>query len=219
MFYNTIAESFDATRLTPWQGWQQLLPYIKNLPQNPAILDVGCGNGRFGRFVETELSHAIEYWGLDTNHFLLQRAHENVTTPRLFHADILEPLPLMPQQQFDLIVVFGVMHHVPAKANRIRLLQQLANRLTEHGLLVVTWWAFYENERFRRRIVAWDDDMLDEIEPHDYLLDWRRGNHALRYCHYVSPEEGDELLQAANLTSVEIYDADTNNRYVVLRHI
>ena len=59
-----------------------------------------------------------------------------------------------------------------------------------------------------------------QVEPHDYLLDWRRGEHALRYCHYVDDAEHAALIAATGLTEITTYRADgrTNdmNRYSAL---
>ena len=47
-FYETVAIDFDATRQQAWAGWERLLPYL-HAPLS--ILDIGCGNGRFGAFL------------------------------------------------------------------------------------------------------------------------------------------------------------------------
>lgn len=215
-FYKTVGASFDATRTAPWAGWDQLLPTLQNLPQSARVLDVGCGNGRFGLFLDAG-EFSINYVGIDTNAYLLKRAHANLPKASHIQADILYPLPLAPTPSYHLIVLFGVMHHIPGFDNRRSLIQRLMQYLAPKGYLILTWWAFYENPRFRDRIVAWDqvDDSL-ELEPDDYLLDWRRGDSALRYCHYVSPQESQQLL--AGFSVIGTFDADTNNRYVILQH-
>jgi hypothetical protein len=80
-------------------------------------------------------------------------------------------------------------------------------------------WRFYEVARFRERIVPWNDDI--EVETNDYLLDWRRGERAFRYCHYINDDEHDDLIVAAGLSSVSDYRADgasgSLNRYSVLK--
>src|ERR1700741_2300315 len=51
-FYATVADDFDQTRATAWPGWQRLLPYL-SMPLS--VLDVGCGNARFARFLHDDL--------------------------------------------------------------------------------------------------------------------------------------------------------------------
>ncbi|MBC8100170.1 MAG: class I SAM-dependent methyltransferase, partial [Armatimonadetes bacterium] len=54
----------------------------------------------------------------------------------------------------------------------------------------------------------------------DYLLDWRRGERALRYCHHVDDAELGALVAASGLSVVASYYADgessTLNAYRVL---
>src|SRR5437773_46351 len=56
-FYNRVAQDFDETRQQAWPGWDTLLSYL-NAPLNAplSVLDVGCGNGRFGLFLAQRLS-------------------------------------------------------------------------------------------------------------------------------------------------------------------
>ena len=70
-FYCRCAQSFSDTRQSPWRGWEPLLPPLKALCDSTdgrplRILDVGCGNGRFLRFLEQHLpSQALAYTGID----------------------------------------------------------------------------------------------------------------------------------------------------------
>lgn len=49
-FYEQNASSFSETRGRAWPGWERVLDAI-DLPERPRVLDVGCGNLRFERFV------------------------------------------------------------------------------------------------------------------------------------------------------------------------
>src|SRR5690242_4100695 len=72
-FYRITAEDFDQTRGESWPGWERLLPYL----QTPlSVLDVGCGNGRFGVFLRENFVGAslINYHGIDSNPALLEQA-------------------------------------------------------------------------------------------------------------------------------------------------
>ena len=219
-FYRITAAEFDQTRGQAWRGWEHLLPHL----QTPlSVLDVGCGNGRFGVFLAENLEGQIDYVGIDNNPTLLEFAGKALADYhqlqyRLQAQDIIET-PLV-SETFDLVVLFGVMHHVPGASQRLALMQQLAASVADGGLLAFACWRFYEYKRFRKRIVAWDSDL--QVEEHDYLLDWRRGERALRYCHYIDDAEHEQLIAAASgLQVVADYCSDgfTNdvNRYTVLR--
>ncbi|MGB7341113.1 MAG: class I SAM-dependent methyltransferase [Phototrophicaceae bacterium] len=218
-FYDVTATEFDATRVRAWAGWE---PLTDVLSAPLSVLDVGCGNGRFGIFLANHLEGAIAYHGLDNNVALLNFAETALADyPQLKvtmsqHDVITSPLP---NTQADLVVLFGVLHHVPGYDNRQQFMRALADRVASGGLLVVAAWRFYEYERFKARLVDWDNSFT--VEKHDYLLDWRRGDRALRYCHYVDDDELAELIAASGLREVKRYRADgSDNRmnvYVVLQ--
>lgn len=232
-FYRVTAAEFDETRAQPWPGWQRLLPHLR-MPLSG--LDVGCGNGRFGVFlaekilasptnpVGTQPAASLRYHGVDSNAALLELARQSLTglpgiTVKLEERDIVENPP--DSGEYDLVALFGVLHHVPGFDRRQALMRGLGSRVAGGGLLAFACWRFYEYERFRERIVPWPDDLTARVEPHDYLLDWRRGERALRYCHFVDDSEHGQLIAASGLAEVESYRADgftaTVNRYSILR--
>jgi len=218
-FYAAAATEFDQTRNSAWPGWLRLREHV----QAPLrVLDVGCGNGRFGLFLAETFPDAVDYHGLDNNPALLQFA-----SGALANADLasytLDPFDLLhdtlPDAQYDLVVLFGVIHHVPGAQTRRDFLRRLAERVAKKGLLCFAAWCFYEYERFRERLVPWPDDL--NVEKHDYLLDWRAGERVLRYCHYVDEAEHAELIAATGLEEVLTFREDGKghamNRYSVLR--
>ncbi len=238
-FYATVADDFDQTRGTAWPGWKRLLPHLTT---PLSILDVGCGNARFALFLQENLSsipqhspsdpalttqHSgfpLSYTGLDSSPALLDHALTALTekpnlTFTLEQRDIIENPP--DSGEYDLVVLLGVLHHIPGYAQRQTFMRQLAARVKPGGLLVFTAWRFYEYERFRERITPWPDDI--QVEANDYLLDWRRGAVSLRYCHYTDDAEHDALVAASGLTEIETFRADgqggTANRYSFLQSL
>ncbi len=226
-FYRTVGEEFDRTRGAPWPGWLTLWAYL-TLPAAPgvfSVLDAGCGNGRLGVFLAERLPPGVtlRYHGLDTDSALLERAAEalagRVSALTLEQRDVLASPP--DAGQYDLVALFGVLHHMPGCATRLRLLQALAGCVAPGGLLAFTCWRFYEYARFRARIVPWPDDLAGRVEVGDYLLDWRQGASALRYCHHVDDDEFAALIAATGLEVAAIYRADGRtgdaNLYALLR--
>ncbi len=231
-FYRATAAAFDRTRGQPWSGWARLLPYLAELPRPLIVLDVGCGNGRLGVFLAENVAGTmgppplpvLHYHGMDTDETLLARAAEALTALhgveiRLEQRDIVQQPP--DSGQYDLVALFGVIHHVPGRERRQALMRALGERVAPGGVLAFACWRFYEYERFRQRIVPWGDDLADKVEAGDYLLDWRQDVHTLRYCHYVDDTEHAELVAAAGLVEVETYRADGRtgdaNRYSILQ--
>jgi SAM-dependent methyltransferase len=150
---------------------------------------------------------------------LLERARNALPGATFEQRDIVEDPPMT--GAYDLVALFGVMHHIPGAHQRQTFIQQLAERVKPGGLLAFACWRFYEFERFRQRIIPWPEDYV--VEAHDYLLDWRRGETALRYCHYVDDAEHAALIHASGLREVVTYRADgsgeTMNQYSILKRV
>ncbi len=217
-FYRAVAQEFDRTRARPWAGWKPLLPHLAAMPPQPRVLDVGCGNGRFGRYLIEHLG-PVRYTGVDYSPEMLAIARERLPDARLLARDITrEAIPAGP---FDLAVCFGLLHHIPGHAQRQRLLRALAQALAPGGLLTFVTWRFADFSRFRERTVPWPAELADQVEPHDYLLDWRRGAHALRYCHHFDKSEHQELVRVSGLVEVAGWCADgpdnAANRFSLLQ--
>lgn len=226
-FYVQTANSFDESRGRDWLGWQRLLPYLAELPRPLRVLDVGCGNGRFGRFLARNfgLRGAVAYHGLDNSPSLLAAARDGLARmtalpdARLAVCDVVEePLP---DGQYHFVACFGVLHHVPSAARRETLMRAMGSRVLEGGYLCYSTWRFAEFDRFRERLNPLPEDIRGERG--DYLMDWRRGegSGALRYCHHVDQAEQAHLDAASGLEFVDSFCADGHteniNRYSLLR--
>lgn len=221
-FYASSADDFESTRRGAWAGWARVLPYVH---AGASVLDVGCGNGRFGAYLKQRIGD-VRYHGVDVSARLLDHARELLTARgvefTLEQRDIVTDPP--DHGAYDLVVAFGVLHHVPGRERRESLVRALADRVADGGVLMWSEWRFHEYERFRERIVSWssyDPELANQVEAGDYLLDWRQGDTALRYCHYIDDAEHAALITAAGLALVEAYRADGHTRdancYVVLR--
>lgn len=218
-FYARVAKEFDVTRGRAWPGWLQALSKIDSPIQS--VIDIGCGNGRFALFLSERQTTPFDYTGIDSSRVLLRLAGTRLAEleqarVRLIKQDLVEDE--LPDMQAQLVVLFGVLHHVPGFRQRRELLLRCAQSLKPGGHLIFAAWRFYEEERFRARILPWDSDF--PVEKNDYLLDWRRGERALRYCHYVDDAEHDDLVAATGLSAIADFRADgasgTLNRYTVL---
>lgn len=224
-FYQTIATSFDQTRQQAWEGWIQLIPELTTLHKNQplSVLDVGCGNARFGTFLAKTFSNKpreIEYVGTDSNETLItlakQRLDETHLAFSLWQIDLVETLlkqdlnfESLPFKPFSLITLFGVLHHIPSFQLRQKLLTQLASVLKPCGLLIITTWNFTKNPQLMARAVTPETLGLSavDLEPGDYLLDWQRGTPAVRYCHATSQTELEQLCPP-ELSQIIQFEAD-----------
>ncbi len=72
-FYTRRAGSFVQTRNHPWPGWKRALgAFPKDEPLR--VLDIGCGNGRYGHFLAERAERPVAYTGVDLSPALLEEA-------------------------------------------------------------------------------------------------------------------------------------------------
>jgi len=238
LFYSAKAAEFDQSRSTPWPGWLQLLPSIRGLAKASRgaglrVLDVGCGNARFGAFLADRLGAGeVHYCGIDSSAPLIARARARALpfAGAEFHQlDLVETADELPKGPFSLIALFGILHHVPGHDRRRELLRGLGERLARGGILALATWQFEAFARFRSRLTPWCEynrtaaDPIDtaQLEPGDHLLPWGDAGSAHRYCHFASEGETRELLEGLSFEIRASYAADGRegnlNRYFICR--
>lgn len=172
-FYQRFAEHFSSTRSTPWHGFAFV---ADSLPQPcERLLDVGCGDGRLGRYL-LDAGKVAQYVGIDFSTALLDVGRDLETTT-LLERNLLAPNPLDGLGTFDAIASIAVFHHIPSHANRVRLLREMGDHLNPSGRIILSTFQFMLSERLRSKIVDWGVVGMKsaDLEPTDYLLDWRRG--------------------------------------------
>ena len=225
-FYQRHAADFTRTRRQAWAGWERLLPLLRGRAR---LLDVGCGNGRFGRFWAgaNPAGAPLHYHAVDASLPLLREAARALRAfpmakTRLEWRDISSDPPR--HGRYPLIALLGVLHHIPARARRAALLRALAARLTDDGALIVTFWRFGEDARIRGRTLPWPAHLTKQVEANDFLLPWGDGDTgAIRYCHHFDGAEERELLAESGLTLAQSFAADgasgaLNAYRILMRH-
>lgn len=223
-FYSQTSEDFSDSRKYFWSGWEKILKYIN---KGESFWDIGCGNARFAEFLLKNLPQDFYYYGTDLSKELIKIGESILSKTQLKYKlkadNILEFNS--PDQKFDVIVSFGVLHHIPSYENREKFFNFVNSNLNPGGIFVITAWDFMNHERFREKIASADEIKKlglnqNDLEGNDYILDWKRGDRALRYCHHTNHEEALKLIKKSNFTLLENFTADgkTNdiNQYYVL---
>ena len=205
-FYERLAAPFDRSRQVPQPGFTRLLDWLPHPCQR--VLDVGCGNGRFGYFV-ADNGITAAYMGVDFSPPLLDKAEERQPGQFLMR-DLSQPGSLTGLGQFDLVVCLAVMQHIPGQANRQRLLTEMAACLTENGRIFLSNWQFMDSPRQRRKRQAWSQIGLSpaDVEANDHLLNWQRGGYGLRYVCQIDEVETAVMVQSANLHLLTQFRSD-----------
>lgn len=222
-FYEQLAGPFARTRAHPQPGFARLLPF---LPQPcTRVLDVGCGEGRFGRFLAKSGVEA-EYVGVDFSSGLLAEA-EAAVADSFAHTsfvarNLARPEALDGLGTFSLIACLAVLQHIPGRANRLRLLREMAQQLEPGGRLFLSTWQFMDSPRQRRKLAPWAEAGLEgaAVEAGDHLLTWQSGGFGLRYVAAIDAEETAALAEAAGLSILHQFRSDGRegelNLYTVL---
>ena len=209
-FYQRLARPFAATRPRPQPGVERLL---ERIGLTARVLDVGCGHGLVAERLQLRGFHGT-YVGLDSSRPLIELARGRVTAQWATFAvgDLAQGD--WPQSAVavahDWVLAFAVLHHIPGAAARADLARRLGSVLRDGGQAAVSVWDFAGNERFRERLLDWETIGLRsaEVEPGDFLVDWREGGRGVRYVHHFSSEELADLAQAAGLAVAEEFRSD-----------
>jgi len=213
--YTTQAEEFSKTRTAPWSGWLELVKkgFIK--PNNSySILDLGCGNGRFLKFVK-ESAKVENYLGVDYSTLLLSQA--KLAGGKVLKLDLDNTSWQIPKPEiendFNFIAAFGIQHHLSSFEIRKYFLQQIAQNLSTDGLAIITYWQFLDYDRYKNKITPLKTE-------NDYQMSFGSNQNA-RFCHYTSQAEIEKLEENSGLELIETFKADgrdnTENIYRIYK--
>jgi tRNA (uracil-5-)-methyltransferase TRM9 len=214
-FYSEHGRDFSETRARLQPGVTRLL---ETLDKYESILDLGCGNGELARSLSRR-GHRGSYLGLDFSLPLLKEAgREALTFPVNFlEADVTE-VPVTLEQlsatgPWSLVTAFAFLHHIPGYDLRMNILKKVRELLEQDGLFIHSNWQFLDNPRLKARIQPWElaGFSPQDLDPSDYLLDWKRGSTGLRYVHHFDEHELSELAQAGGFEVVETFYSDGEN--------
>jgi SAM-dependent methyltransferase len=217
-FYQTFALQFSATRMQLQPGVRRVL---ESLPAEANILDLGCGNGELARELDRR-GHRGAYIGLDLSSALLKEAERTPLESlkaTFVQADLADPRWARDIQWLqasttkfglDVILAFAVLHHVPGEDLHLQTLQRVRECLAPGGRFIHSEWQFLNSPRLRERIQPWELIGLSpgDMDPGDYLLDWRSGGTGLRYVHHFSEDELARLAQVSHFEVIETFYSD-----------
>ena len=222
-FYNKIKNEFDKTRLSQWNGWNRVGEIIaQNFKDQKviSILDVACGNGRFVKAV-TPVKKGLplfKYLGIDTNDYLLDKARKNSKENKCIefrNIDVINDLESLSPETFDIVVAFGITHHIPSKEFRKKWFLDLSKLVSKNGLLIFTIWNYQTDERFEPAGDLGKNIKSDiKLEEGDYFLGWGNNKEAKRYFHKYSDAEIlgiEEILCSAGLNQISKFKSDGKN--------
>jgi SAM-dependent methyltransferase len=230
-FYQKISKHWNNNQNYFWDGWWQLdlASRFANY-SSLKVLDIGCGNARFLDFLDNIFAKSwISYTGLDYCEYWLDLANQKrLAYPRhlveITNLDLVlellnNSLDLKLKGKFDLIVIFGLMHHLPSINIRFKILEIAKNHLNKDGLIVWTSWRFLDVPRLNKKILSTKSEHWnflsqvytlspDMLSQNDFILGWTKQQLAFRYSHYLDQQEAKFLHQHTGLHLLKHFVSD-----------
>jgi tRNA (uracil-5-)-methyltransferase TRM9 len=212
LFYQNFAAPFADTRRRLQPGVVRIL--AEEIPIQARLVDLGCGNGELAAQLVRRGQRGA-YLGLDFSAGLLDEARKTVSKAMLgksggldvdFRAvDLVETDSLESEsyavQPVDVVMSFAVLHHIPGVNNRLNLMRWVREIIGDRprAVFILSVWQFLNSPRLAQRVTPWETAGLSsgEVDPGDYLLDWRRDGSGLRYVHHYTDAELSALAKAS----------------------
>lgn len=169
--YNIIAEHFDETRYSLWNGVKS---FLNDLPSNSYILDIGCGNGKY---LSVRKDDCYVYACDPCEKFV------NIAKSKHPHAEIIIAnglsLPFL-DNTFDAIISIAVLHHIYSESDRLQFINEIRRVLKKGGKALITVWSTtsVKNKWIKK-------------SNNDYEVPWhmKNGDIHYRFYHLFDKEE------------------------------
>jgi len=210
-FYQTFALQFSATRQRLQAG---VLRVIQTIPFEGEVLDLGCGNGELAKELASR-DFRGHYLGIDQSAEFLAEARHKMAGKRNFSfvfADLTSATwhSSLPAMSFEVFMALAVLHHIPGSALRRQLLTAARTLLSPAGCFIHSEWQFLSSPRLQSRLQPWEKAGLtaNQVDPGDYLIDWRAGSQGLRYVHLFTEEELAALAKESGFKVYETFLSD-----------
>jgi|GEM_PF-1086421 len=223
-FYTKNSKDFDKNRKgRSWVGVRKCLDFVNIPNQKILVLDIACGNGRFVFPLSSVFNPInINYVGVDTNKLLLKSAKNlcegiGIKSYKLINKSVFSKNLILPKA--DLVVAFGITHHIPSDKYRINWLSNLTNFVQKDGYLVLSFWDTQKDNAVCEipRLSIYKKNLQDG----DMFFSWGDSN-VYRYYHKYSKKElllicnkicdqGFKLVKSFN---VKEFNKNTNKYYI-----
>lgn len=215
--YDAIAHEWDRTRQNAWGEFEfatdllipppsllassELRRTGPHLQHKMQLLDAGCGNGRLINWLRKK-NFQGKYLGIDSSEGLLEKAKQNFPKEKFQKIDLLDFKEL---ESFDLVFCIAVLHHLPDKTSRLRVLQNIYAGLKSEGKLFLTVWNLWQPRYIKYVLKSYFTK-----NPRDCKIPF--ANKVDRFVHAFSASELIDLLEKAGFQSIEVFPAKKEKR-------
>lgn len=194
--FNLIAPDFSRTR---WRMWPEFKNFREYVEDGDKVLDAGCGNGRL---LELLGDKDIDYVGVDFSENLIKIAQKKHPQYKFLVGDVLDLS--LEDNSFDVVFSVAVLHHIPSKEFRQKVLEEVRRVLKPQGTLILTVWDVWGKKKAWLNVLKYGFLKIlgkTKLDFLDVLVPW--GKKTLRYYHYFTKTE---LINLVNKAGFEIED-------------
>lgn len=200
--WNAIANGYVHLRTRPWK---ELLHVIRNY-EGDLVLDLGCGSGRhimdlskrFREVIALDISRRMIEWTKRRciKYDIYAKVHTIVADGRF---------PPFRYSCIDFVLSVAVIHNIPSREERIRLLENIKSIMKVKGSILITVWSRYQPRLLFKSILQFLFKRDRTLEFGDVLIPWRRREATYyRYYHLFSKRELREHLTNVGFKIVEL---------------
>jgi 2-polyprenyl-3-methyl-5-hydroxy-6-metoxy-1,4-benzoquinol methylase len=217
--YQAIAADFDKTRRK--EAWPELQRFTALAATGRKILDIGCGNGRL---ISTLNIKADDYLGIDNSDALLSIAKARYPEHHFLSGDILDLDKLGPEL-YDSVFCLAVWPHIPSSTLRIKALENMKERLSSGGTIVISAWNLWSSawsgRHYRALILkSWWQSRIgrQDLDFGDILFPWKDARGTVISQRYYHAFRSGELARLASAAGLKIADfkKDKFNYWLIL---
>ena len=165
--YERIASEFALTRQYQW-SW--VSKFIKSLPKNSMICDVGCGAGQNMNVPE------YRFIGIDNCHSFLRICRES--NKSALYGDMCS-IPLI-DGYADHVLCIAAFHHLKTTEERLKALLEMKRIKQATGYILLSVWSIKQPEKTKRKFYSYGDTVVSFKKKSGELVD--------RYYHIFDPD-------------------------------